>query len=86
MPSIGDLKREGYDGLHIHCGGCDFVVIAWWNLLRLPEGQMLSRIAPKFKCQRCGSRAKEVRPYRKGEEAPSPEQMGVSYRRAKEGG
>ncbi|MCB8823133.1 hypothetical protein [Microvirga rosea] len=80
MPSIGDLKRQGFDGLEITCEGCGFIVITWWNLLKLPEGQMLSRIAPKFKCQRCGARAKSVEPYRRGQEAPSPEQMGVSYR------
>ena len=71
MSTVGDLKRQGKNGLHIQCSGCGYIVIAWWQTLGVPDDRQLEAVIRQLRCDRCGTRPRplDVRPYQQGEES-----------------
>ena len=71
--TVGELKKQGQQGLHIRCSGCGYIVIAWWQSLSVPDERPVKAVIGQLKCGRCGSRPRprDVRPYRQGQEAPA---------------
>src|SRR6478735_3797177 len=73
MATVGGLKRQGKNGLHIRCAGCGYIVIAWWQTLGVPDDRPLEAVIRQLRCDRCGTRPRplDVRPYQQGEESPA---------------
>lgn len=73
MATVGGLKRQGKNGLHIRCAGCGYIVIASWQTLGVPDDRPLEAVIRQLRCDRCGTRPRplDVRPYQQGEESPA---------------
>lgn len=73
MATVGDLKRQGKDGLRIRCPGCGWVVLKWWGLLPVPNETELDAIVAHLRCSRCRCRPEEldVQPCSQSDDYPS---------------
>jgi hypothetical protein len=69
--TLADLEAEGFDHLSVYCERCRGITTVWFSRLapRWREGEGLSGIAARLRCERCGQRPhpKDVRPERQGE-------------------
>lgn len=41
MPTVGEPKRQGQQGLHIRCSSCGWAVVSWWGTLSVPDDRPL---------------------------------------------
>ena len=85
MATVGDLKRQGKNGLHIECSGCGYIVIAWWQTLGVPDDREVDTVISKLRCDRCGTRPRPAPSGAVGEllqiarGSPSVKYMGVGF-------
>ena len=54
MATVGGLKRQGKNGLHIRCAGCGYIVITWWQSLGVPDDRQLEAVIRQLRCDRSG--------------------------------